>query len=170
MVKPVHARDKRVSRSIGPALRRRWRRLSGLPGGKRLFSIGLGRRVPYTGTLRARVELLEPGRCRVILADRRRLRNHLHSVHAMALANLGEMTTGLALMNSLPAGARGILTGFRIQYLKKARGRLLAECRCAIPPDNSRQEYELSGEVRDAEDAVVAVVNARWLIAPEPDA
>ena len=159
-----------MSRSIGPALRRRWQLLSGKPGGKWLFSKGLGHAVPYSGTLGARVRLLEPGRCIVVLRERRRVRNHLRSVHAMALATLGEMVTGLALMNSLPEGARGILTGYRINYLKKARGQLLAECRCAIPSDNSRQEYELSGEIRDAEDEVVAVITARWLIGPEPEA
>lgn len=159
-----------MSRSIGPVLRRQWQALSGKPGGKWLFSRVLGRRVPYTGTLGATVHMLEPGRCVVLLRDRRRVRNHLHSVHAMALANLGEMATGLALMNSLPEGARGILTGFRIQYLKKARGRLLADCRCPVPADSSRQEYELTGEIRDGDDEVVAVVNARWLVGPEPDA
>ncbi len=159
-----------MSRSIGPLLRRRWQMLSGKPGGKWLFSQGLGHTVPYTGTLAATVQRLEPGHCLVELRDRRHVRNHLRSVHAMALANLGEMATGLALMNSLPDGARGILTGYRINYLKKARGRLLAECRCAIPSDNSRQEYELTGEIRDADDEVVAVVNARWLIGPEQDA
>jgi acyl-coenzyme A thioesterase PaaI-like protein len=157
------------SRSIGPALRRRWRLLSVKPGGKWLFSRGLGRQVPYTGTLGARVERLEPGRCVVVLRDRRRVRNHLHSVHAMALANLGEMATGLALLNSLPEGARGILTGFHIAYLKKARGRLLAECRCPVPADSRRQEVELNGEIRDGADEVVAVVTVCWLIGPEPE-
>jgi acyl-coenzyme A thioesterase PaaI-like protein len=157
-----------MSRSIGPVLRRRWQLLSGKPGGKWLFSKGLGHRAPYTGTLAARVQLLEPGRCIVVLRERRRVRNHLHSVHAMALANLGEMATGLALMNSLPEGTRGILTGYRINYLKKARGKLRAECRCAIPSDNSRQECELTGEIRDMVDEVVAVITARWLIGPEP--
>jgi len=159
-----------MTRSIGPVLRRRWQMLSGTPGGKWLFSKGLDRSVPYSGTLCARVQTLEPGHCCVVLADRRRVRNHLRSIHAMALASLGELTTGLALLNSLPEGVRGILIGFRINYLKKARGRLLAECRCAIPSDNSRREYELTGEIRDTADEVVAVVNARWLIGPEPDA
>lgn len=159
-----------MSRSIGPVLRRRWARLAGWPGGRWLFSLALGHRVPYTGTLGARVQLLEPGRCIVALRERRRVRNHLRSVHAMALANLGEMVTGLALLNSLPDGARGILTGFHISYLKKGRGRLLAECRCAVPDDNSRREIELGGEIRDAADELIAVVSARWLIGPEPDA
>jgi len=166
----ARGRGDAVSRSIGPALRRRWQLLSGRPGGRWLFSKGLGRVAPYTGTLGARVQLLEPGRCTVLLADRHRVRNHLRSVHAMALANLGELATGLALMNSLPDGTRGILTGFRIDYLKKARGRLLAECRCAVPPDNSRREYELTGEIRDRDEEVVAVVHARWLLGPETGA
>ncbi|MGD2111812.1 MAG: DUF4442 domain-containing protein [Gammaproteobacteria bacterium] len=165
-----HSKGDSLSRSIGPVLRRRWQKFSDLPGGKWLFSIGLGRTVPYTGMLAARVQLLAAGHCIVVLHDRQRLRNHLHSIHAMALANLGEMVTGLALMYSLPDGARGILTDFHIQYAKKARGRLYAECRCAVPVDNSRQEFELTGEVRDGADEVVAVVNAHWLIGPEPDA
>ena len=84
-----------MSRSIGPELRRRWLRLAGIPGGKWLFSRLLGRFVPYTGTLGARIDVLDPGHCVVRLVDRRKLRNHLKSVHAMALANLGEMATGL---------------------------------------------------------------------------
>ena len=92
-----------------------------------MFSRVLGLTVPYTGRLGANVQILAPGRCVVILRDRRKVRNHLRSVHAMALGNLGEMVTGLALMNSLPNKTRGILTGISVNYLKKARGTLTAE-------------------------------------------
>ncbi len=153
--------------SIGPALRRKWSRLSATAAGRWLFSKGLGRAVPYTGTLGACVQVLAPGHCVVSLRERRTLRNHLRSVHAMALANLGEMVTGLALMNSLPDQARGILTGFEMDYLKKARGRLVAECRCTIPADNAEREYETCGEIRDAAGELVAVARARWRIGPE---
>jgi acyl-coenzyme A thioesterase PaaI-like protein len=159
-----------MTRSIGPELRQRWRRLSTLPGGPWLFSRILGRFAPYTGTLGATVDVLEPGYCRVQLRERRRVRNHLRSIHAMALANLAEMATGLALMNSLPEQARGILTGFHMEYLKKARGRLCAECRCEIPADNREREYELGGEVRDAGGELVARCRAHWLVGPESHA
>jgi acyl-coenzyme A thioesterase PaaI-like protein len=86
----------------------------------------------------------------------------------MALANLGELVTGLALMNSLPGNTRGILTGYSIDYVKKARGRLLAECRCAIPTDNAEHTVEVDGEITDSAADVVATVQARWLIGPEP--
>jgi acyl-coenzyme A thioesterase PaaI-like protein len=158
-----------MRQSIGPGLRTQWRRLAALPGGKRLFSLVLGRYVPYTGSIGAVIQVLQPGVCAASLRDRRRVRNHLGSVHAMALANLGEMVTGLALMNSLPDRARGILTGFDIDYLKKARGRLTAECRCEIPADNSEREYLLTGEIRDAAGDIVSIAKARWLVGPEKD-
>lgn len=138
-----------------------------MPAGKWLFSRALGRRVPYTGNLGARVRVLEPGHCVVELRERRRLRNHLDSIHAMALANLAEMVTGLALMNSLPDGTRGILTGFSIDYLKKARGTLVAECRCEIPQDPANAKHTLTGEIHDRSGALVAVARARWLTGPE---
>lgn len=156
-----------MSRSIGPDLRKQWRRACLIPGGRWLFSRMLGLRVPYTGSLGANVQSLTPGYCEVQLRDARRLRNHLHSIHAMALANLGEMVTGLALVNGLPANARAILTGFSIDYLKKARGTLLAQCRCSsVPPSNDPADVDVNGEIRDSTGAVVALVKARWRVGP----
>ena len=159
-----------MSASIGPQLRSYWRQLQQLPGGKRLFSRLLGRFVPYTGTLGACIEVLEPGHCVVRLDDRRRVRNHLRSVHAMALANLGEMASGLALMNSLPDNMRGILAGFKVEYLKKARGELLAECHCEVPADNDERDVDVLCEIRDTDGDIVTLVRAQWLIGPEKTA
>ena len=156
-----------MARSIGPKLRFYWQMVSSRPGGKWLFSRILGLMVPYTGSLGGIVQLLEPGHCVVALADRRKIRNHLNSIHAMALCNLGEKTTGLALMNSLPDNTRGILTGISAEYMKKARGRLTAECYCDIPDGQEKREYTIKGDVRDSEGELVASVHARWLIGPE---
>ena len=132
--------------------------MSRLPGGRWLFSRALGRYVPYSGSIGAHIRVLEPGYCQAILRERRKVRNHLRSMHAMALANLGELVTGLALMSALPDNARGILTGFSIDYVKKARGRLVAESRCDIPADNAEQVITLSGEITDPAGDVVATV------------
>ena len=156
-----------MSNSIGPTLRRRWRQLSTLPGGHRLFSYLLGRMAPYTGSIGAQVDALEPGYCRVRLKDRRSVRNHLRSIHAIALCNLGEVATGLALMNSLPNDTRGILTGICADYHHKARGTLCAECHCAIPADNHEQSCEIVATIRDESGETVTTVTASWLIGPE---
>jgi acyl-coenzyme A thioesterase PaaI-like protein len=159
-----------MARSIGPRLRYYWRTVSDRPGGKWLFSRVLGLIAPYTGSLGGTIQLLEPGHCVVTLPDRRRIRNHLNSVHAIALCNLGEKTTGLALMHSLPENTRGILTGISADYVKKARGLLTAECYCDIPDNHEKCEHTVKSDIRDAEGELVATVCARWLIGPEPHA
>jgi acyl-coenzyme A thioesterase PaaI-like protein len=152
--------------SPGEELMRNWRRLSGLPGGKRLFSWIVGRTAPYTGTLGARVLELEPGHVRVELRDRHRVRNHLRSVHAVALINLGEVASGLATLSGLPASVRGIVVGLSAEYLKKARGRLEAECRSQAGEVTARVEHRAEAFIRDEAGDIVAKVTARWLLAP----
>jgi uncharacterized protein (TIGR00369 family) len=152
----------------GERLRTQWRRLSSLPGGKTLFSLLLGRMTPYSGTIGARVEELSPGWCRVTLRDRRRVRNHLGSIHAMALANVAEMASGLAVLVGLPATVQGIVTGFSISYLKKARGRLVAECRVASLDVTTEQEYEAPVAITNVQGDVVARATARWRLRPIP--
>lgn len=144
-----------------------WRRLAPLPGGTWLFSRILGRLAPYTGSMGAHVKLLEPGHAVVHLSDRRRVRNHLDSVHAVALINLGEVATGLAVISQLPPGTRGIFTSLGAEYFKKARGLLVAECRAEpIPASDEPVEREVSAEIVDQAGDVVAVVSARWRISP----
>jgi len=103
----------------------------------------------------------------ITLSERRRIRNHLRSIHAIALVNLAEMVTGLTLMNSLPDGLRGILTHMQISYLKKARGQLTAECICEVPQQAIEQEFHIKGEIKDQQGDIVAVAQATWLIGPE---
>ncbi|MFI5302021.1 MAG: DUF4442 domain-containing protein, partial [Polyangiales bacterium] len=92
-----------------------WDATHRLPGGRLAFSLAVGRAAPYTGSIGARVEELRRGHARVILRDRHAVRNHLDCVHAIALANLAELTGNIALAYSLADDARFIVAGMSIE-------------------------------------------------------
>lgn len=124
--------------------------------------------VPYSGTVGATVERFEPGHVIVSLRDRRGVRNHLRSIHAIALANLGELCTGLAVLGAAGADVRGILTAIEVRYLKKARGRLIAEALADLPDVRGDVDHDVEARIRDQAGDVVATVRAHWRLSPVP--
>ena len=150
----------------GAGLLSMWNRCHGLPFGAALFGVILSNTVPYSGTIGARVIELAPGRARIALRDRRAVRNHLGSVHAVALANLGELTSGLALTVALPAGTRAIVLSLGTEYPKKARGTITATSDVTLPPIAVETEHLVHAELRDEANEVVAHTTVRWRIGP----
>lgn len=159
-----------LSRSVspmnGPTMLARWEKLGSSRLGRMMFSRALGLAVPYTGSIKPRVLDLAAGRARVELRDRRAVRNHLGSIHAIALVNLGEVTSGLALIASLPPTKRGIVRGLSVEYLKKARGTLTASCECEPPLGDGSVDMEVVARISDAEGEVVSIVRVQWRIGP----
>jgi len=153
----------------GARLLSAWNRLSRLPFGRWIFNRMLGRMVPYTGALGARVESLEAGRSVVTLADRRAVRNHLESIHAVALANLAELTSGTAMLTALPAGTRGIVTRMEIDFLKKARGPVTGRTTVKVPPITGPTVLLPEAEITDTAGDVVARARVTWHVSPVDD-
>ncbi|MBK7861141.1 MAG: DUF4442 domain-containing protein [Archangiaceae bacterium] len=143
-----------------------WSVLSQVPGGGRIMGRLIGRLAPYTGTIKPEVLELAPGRARVRMHDRRYLRNHLNSVHAIALMNLGEAVTGVAMLASLPPNTRGIPVRLSMDYVKKARGTITGTCQCEVIATNQPQELDVVGELTDESGDVVSRITARWKIGP----
>lgn len=153
--------------SPGVRLLSLWRRLSPLPGGRYLFAWAFGRTVPYSGSVRPIIEHLEPGHARVRISDRRAVRNHLGSVHAIALANVAEIASGMAMITALPADVRGIVVQLSIEYVKKARGPLIAEAHAVVPtPITAAVEHDFTASITDIAGDVVARATVRWRLAP----
>jgi len=153
-------------RAPGARLLGMWERCRRLPLGPAVFAGLLGRVVPYSGTIGARVLELSPGHARLELRDRRVVRNHLRSIHAVALVNLGELASGLAMTTALPTGVRAIVVSLEIGFSKKARGTIVATSDVAVPPITAEIEHVVNAEMRDDTDEVVARVAVRWRIGP----
>jgi acyl-coenzyme A thioesterase PaaI-like protein len=152
------------------AIRKLWDTVHRIPGGSRLFSRAIGLAAPYTGTIDAHVEVLQPGRAEVTMRDRRGLRNHIRCVHAVALANLAELAGNVALAYSLPDDGRFIVAGMSLEYVKKARGPLRAFSECEVPATSERREVEVRVSIRDASGTEVTRASLRTLIGPKKKA
>jgi len=149
-------------------IRDAWNLLSGMPGGKVVFSRLVGRMAPYTGSIHATVTVLRAGYAEVQMADRKPVRNHLDCVHAVALANLGELAGNVALAYSLPDDARFIVSGMEIEYTKKARGTITAIGEPPVPRTSVRAQYDVPVSLRDASGDEVAKVILHSLVGPKP--
>ena len=146
----------------GTKLLELWRRLSRLPGGSWLFSKLFGFMVPYSGSVHPHICVLEPGHAEVEILDRRSNRQHLGSIHAIALMNLAEMTSGLAMMAGLPPTVRGIVTTLSMTCHKKARGTIRGVARVTVPAIDDDRDFDVMAECFDRDGALVATGHVRW--------
>ena len=153
--------------SPGALLRQAWDRLHRIPGGKVAFSKMIDRSARYTGTIGAVVEELGQGRAKIVMKDRPAVRNHLKCVHAIALANLVEVTGNVALAYSLPADARFIVAGMSIDYVKKARGTITGTCQSPVIKSNHEQEYKVPVELWNDKKEIVVRATLRTLVGPK---
>lgn len=154
--------------SPGEKILANWKKLKDKPFGKQLFSRAVGKMAAYTGTIKALVTDLEPGHCQVFLKERRLNKNHLKSIHAVALINLGEVTSGLAVLSGMTSQIRGILTKMEMEYIKKAKGDLTAQCVCEIPDVKDSIDYTVKTTIKDLSGEVVAVGTFYWRLSRKP--
>lgn len=97
-----------------------YQRLQGLPLGKWAFSKALCFKAPYFQSIDPQVVRLEPGYAEWSLRKRRRVTNHIGTVHALAMGNLAEMCAGTCIEASLPRHLRWIPKRMTVEYLAKA--------------------------------------------------
>src|SRR5688572_21422350 len=95
---------------VGPAL------------GARAFSTAFALRAPYFASIRPRFTVIEPNHAELVIRDRRRVHNHIGTVHAIALCNGLEAAMGALAEATIPADKRWIPKGMEVAYTAKANG------------------------------------------------
>jgi len=129
-VRPLEIIDMSASpqkQSAGSAALSLFRRYGGSGMGRWLVSKLICWQAPYFASITPRLDLLAPGSCIAHIDQRRRVQNHIGTVHAIALCNLAEFCGGLATDAAMDKKTRWIPKGMSVRYLKKASGRLQAE-------------------------------------------
>ncbi len=145
---------------------RRWNECKKWPWGRQFFSFNLGCCIPYTGSIKALILEMRAGYAKIQMCDRKSVRNHLDCIHAIALTNLGELATGMALQMGLPESHRCIATHIEIDFLAKARGVLIAECDFELPSTWDPITLPMRSIIRNTNNVDVAIVTTHWQINP----
>jgi acyl-coenzyme A thioesterase PaaI-like protein len=145
-----------------------WRRAGALPAGHRVFSLLFAREAPYFTTIRPRFTALEPNRAELVIPNRRRVHNHLGTVHAIALCNGLEAAMGALAEATIPADKRWIPKGMEVAYTAKATTDI--RCVAETDPDQWSDVPVTGGEVpvrvrgvRDDGTVVVEGVIRLWV-------
>jgi acyl-coenzyme A thioesterase PaaI-like protein len=99
-----------------------WNRTASLPMGSRLFSFLFAQKAPYFASIRPRFLTIEPDHVELLIPKRRRVHNHLGTVHAIALCNGLEAAMGALAEVTIPADKRWIPKGMEVAYTAKASG------------------------------------------------
>lgn len=90
------------------------------PAGRWVFSQVYAQAAPYFRTVRPQVVSVEPNRAAVRIQKRRRVQNHIGTVHAIAVCNGLEAAMGLCAEATVPKGRRWIPKGMDVNYLAKS--------------------------------------------------
>jgi uncharacterized protein (TIGR00369 family) len=123
-------------------------KLQRLPPGLRwwLLTWAFGRSVRFVSTGGLRFEDLTEERALVHISNRKRVQNHIGSVHAAAMALLAETASGAVLGMNVPEERVPLLKSIQVDYLKRAKGDLRAEATLDVTARN-RIHAEEKGEI-----------------------
>ena len=102
-----------------------WQRFSDFPVlgpvvGKRAFSFAFSQKAPYFGTVRPRFTDLRPNRAELVIRKRRKVQNHIGTVHVIAICNGLEAAMGALAEATVPGHKRWIPKGMDVSYTAKA--------------------------------------------------
>jgi len=146
-----------------------WRTTTRWPLGERVFSFAFARRAPYFASIRPRFTEIGPNRAALVIPDRRRVHNHLGTIHAIALCNGLEAAMGALAEASIPASKRWIPKGMEVAYTAKADSEVT--CIAETDPqvwsgDNPDVPVRVRGVRRDG--TVVVEGTIRLWVTPRP--
>ncbi|MFT4924309.1 MAG: acyl-coenzyme A thioesterase PaaI-like protein [Phenylobacterium sp.] len=92
----------------------------------RVMSFVFGRIIKFAGTAKIRIDMLEFKGSKLTLKNRRRVQNHIGSVHAAATGLLGESATGFLIGLHIPDDKIPLLKSMHVDYVKRSQGDLVA--------------------------------------------
>jgi uncharacterized protein (TIGR00369 family) len=110
----------RLSKMVG--------KVNKLPESTRAWTLSaiLGRIVRFAGTAGTKVLKLTPNECIVVMPNKKKVQNHIGSVHAAAMALMAESATGFITGLSVPDDRILVIRNLELEYIRRATGDMKA--------------------------------------------
>jgi acyl-coenzyme A thioesterase PaaI-like protein len=149
-----------------PAVLDLWQKTSRLPQGKRIFSVAFARKAPYFATVRPRFVDIRPNRAELVIPKRRKVHNHIGTLHAIALCNGLEAAMGALAEATIPRDKRWIPKGMEVAYTAKADSDVTCVAETdpeqwtddALPASGGELPVRVRGTRRDGEVVIEGVI------------
>lgn len=145
-----------------------------LPESIRTFALSkaLGRVIKYAGTSGLRFEKLTPTECIVVIPNRKKVQNHIGSVHAAAMGLLAETATGFMTGLTVPDNRIIVIKSMNLVYLKQATGDMTAiatftDEQVEFIKNNEKADIDVPVVITDAKGVETVKATMVWAWAPK---
>lgn len=145
-----------------------WQKMQASGFGRWLFTRIICWRAPYFSSISPRFVSLEPGGAVVSMRKRRKVKNHIGTIHAIAMANLCEIAAGVLTEVTIPVSMRWLPKGMTIQYLAKADTAIRVHASMPRPSGTGAQDLIVDCDVRDASGKSVVAAQITMYVTPKP--
>ncbi len=138
---------------------------------RRVLGAMLGWRVPFVGTAGLQIEELSEQRVVTRLRNRRRVRNHIGTLHAAAVTLAAETASGFAVGMNLPDDKLPLMKTLQVDFVKRNQGGIRVTASLTEEQKQQMREQpkgEMDVAVEALDDAGEATVNCRMIWAWVP--
>jgi acyl-coenzyme A thioesterase PaaI-like protein len=147
---------------------RAWQKMNASGLGRWLFTRTICWRAPYFASISPTFIDLAPGHAVVSMKKRRKVQNHIGTIHAIAMANLCEIAAGVLTEVTIPVSMRWLPRGMTIQYLARAETTIRVLATMPEPSGTDAQDLVVTCDVQDASGKTVVTAQITMYVTPKP--
>jgi uncharacterized protein (TIGR00369 family) len=144
------------------------------PESVRTFALSkaLGKVIKYAGTSGLRFEKVTANECIVVIPNRKKVQNHMGSVHAAAMGLLAETATGFMTGLTVPDNRIIVIKSMNLEYLKQATGDMTAVAtfsdeQVAFIKNNEKADINVPVVITDEKGIETVKATMVWAWAPK---
>eukprot|EP01136_Pigoraptor_vietnamica_P010427 Opistho-1_new@48027 len=137
----------------------------------KIMSFALGTAVKFAGTANVDFLSVANDRIHLRLKNRRKVQNHIGSVHAAAMALLAETATGFVVGMNVPDNRLVVIKSMKVDFVKLAKGDMeavshLTPEHLAFIKDNEKGHLQIPVKVTDSTGAEPVTCEMVWAWLP----